>query len=72
MADKRSKLHQLLKEKQLNSALYEVCTDVLQDFTAVMKESGTKRETANITITASKTQHCRRSLKFTVAISSLH
>jgi hypothetical protein len=51
MADTRRNLHQLLKGKQLYSALYGVYTDVLHDLTAVLKESAAKEETAKTTIT---------------------
>jgi hypothetical protein len=47
MADTRRNLHQLLKGKQLNSALYGVNTEVLHDLTAVLKESAATGETAN-------------------------
>jgi hypothetical protein len=52
MADTRRNLHQLLKGKQLNSALYGMYIEVLHDLTAVLKESAAEGETAKITITA--------------------
>jgi hypothetical protein len=52
MADTRKNLHQLLKGKQLNSALYGVYTEVLHDLTVVPKESAAKVETDKTTITA--------------------
>jgi hypothetical protein len=51
MADTSRNLHQLLKGKQLYSALYGVCTEVLHDLTAVLKENVAKGETAKTTIT---------------------
>jgi hypothetical protein len=48
MTETRSNLHQLLKAKQLCSALHEVYTEVLHNLQAVLKES-----TAKTTITAS-------------------
>jgi hypothetical protein len=51
MADTRRNLHQLLKGKQLYSALYGVYTEVLYDLTAVLKESAGEGETADTSIT---------------------
>jgi hypothetical protein len=53
MADTRRNLHQLLKGKQLHSALHGVYTEVLHDLTAVLKGSDVKGQTAKATITAS-------------------
>jgi hypothetical protein len=44
MGETRRNLHQLLKEKQLYSALYGVYTEVLHDLMAVLKESAAKGE----------------------------
>jgi hypothetical protein len=52
MAGTRWTLHQLLKGKQLYSALYGMYTEVLHDLIAVLKECAAKRETAETTITA--------------------
>jgi hypothetical protein len=52
MADTRRNVYQLLKGKQLYSALYGVYTEVLQVLTTVLKESAAKGETAKTTITA--------------------
>jgi hypothetical protein len=51
MAEIMRNLYQFLKGKQLYSALYGEYTEVLHDFTAVLKESGDKGETAKITTT---------------------
>jgi hypothetical protein len=51
-ADTRRNRHQLLKGKQLYSALYGVYTEVLHGLTAVLKESVTKGEKAKTTITS--------------------
>jgi hypothetical protein len=42
IVDTRRNLHQLLKGKQLYSALYGVYTEALHDLTAVLKESTAK------------------------------
>jgi hypothetical protein len=52
MADTRRNLHQLLKGKQLYSALYGVYVEVLHDLTSVLKESTAEEKTAKTTITA--------------------
>jgi hypothetical protein len=52
MADTRMNLHQLLKAKQLYSALHGVHTEALHDLAAVLKEGATNGETAKTTITA--------------------
>jgi hypothetical protein len=52
MADTKRNLYQLLKAKQLYSALYGVHTEVLHDLMAVLKESAAKGETAKTIITA--------------------
>jgi hypothetical protein len=52
VADTRRNLHQRLKGKQLYSARYGVCTEVLQILTAVLTESAAKGETAKTIITA--------------------
>jgi hypothetical protein len=52
MAVTRRNLHQLLKGKQLYSALPGVYTELLHDLTAVLKDSAAKGETAKTTITA--------------------
>jgi hypothetical protein len=52
MADTKRNLHQLLKGKQLYSALYGVHTEVVHDLTETLKESAAKRETVSTTITA--------------------
>jgi hypothetical protein len=52
MADTSGNLHQLLKGKQLNRALYRVYTEVLHNLTATLKERVVKGETAKTTITA--------------------
>jgi hypothetical protein len=57
MADTRRKLHQLLKGKQLNSALYGLHTEVLHDLMAVLQESAVKGETTKATITAPLSTH---------------
>jgi hypothetical protein len=49
MAETRRNLHQILKEKQLYSALYGVYTEVLRELAAVLKESAAKEETATAT-----------------------
>jgi hypothetical protein len=51
IAETRRDLHQLLKGKQLYSILYGVCTEVVHDLTAVLKDSAAKGETAKITTT---------------------
>jgi hypothetical protein len=51
MAETRRNLHQLLKGKELYSALYGVYTEVLHDLASVLKESAAKGETAKTTIT---------------------
>jgi hypothetical protein len=51
MVETGTNLHQLLKGKQLYSALYGVYTEVLHDLTTVLKEVAAKGETAKITIT---------------------
>jgi hypothetical protein len=51
MADTRRNGHQLLKGKQLYSALYGVYTKVLHDLRAVLKESAAKGEKTKTTIT---------------------
>jgi hypothetical protein len=51
MGETRRNLHQLLKGKQLYSALYGLYTEVLHDLTAVLKQSADKEEIARITIT---------------------
>jgi hypothetical protein len=59
-------LRQLLKVKQLYSALYGVYIEVLHDLTAVLKDSAAKGETTKITITAPpsiKEFHEQRRLK---------
>jgi hypothetical protein len=53
MADARKNFHHLLKGKQLYSTPYGVYTDVLHNFTAALKDSATKGETANTSINAS-------------------
>jgi hypothetical protein len=52
MADIRRNVHQLVKGKKLHSDLFGMYTDVLQDLTAVLKESAARGETAKATITA--------------------
>jgi hypothetical protein len=52
MADTKRNLHQLLKGKQLYSALYGVYIEVLHNLMAVLKEGAAKGETA-------KTRICR-------------
>jgi hypothetical protein len=51
MVVSRRNLYQLLKGTHLYSALYGVYTEVLHDWTAVLKVSTAKGETAKITIT---------------------
>jgi hypothetical protein len=50
--DTKRNLHQLLKGKQLYSALHGVYTEVLYDLMAVLKDSAAKVETATAMITA--------------------
>jgi hypothetical protein len=52
MADTRRNLHQLLKGKQLYSALYGVYIEALHNLKPVLKETAAKGETAKTTITA--------------------
>jgi hypothetical protein len=56
----RRNLHQLLKGKQLYSALYAVYTEVLHDLTAFLKESTAKEETAKNTITEPLSEEFRK------------
>jgi hypothetical protein len=49
----KGNLHQLLKCKQLYSALYGVYTDVPNDLTTVLKKSAAKGETSKTTVTES-------------------
>jgi hypothetical protein len=51
MAETRRNFHQLLKEKQMYSALHGVYTEELDNLTAVLQESAVKGETAKTTIT---------------------
>jgi hypothetical protein len=51
MKETRRNLHRLLKRKQLFSALCGVCTEVIHDLTAILKESAAKEGTAKTTIT---------------------
>jgi hypothetical protein len=46
MVETRRNIHQFLKGKELYRALYGVYTEMLQDLTAVLKESAAKGETA--------------------------
>jgi hypothetical protein len=50
MTNTRRNIHQLLKRKQLYSALYAVYTVMLHDLMTVLRESAATRETAKITI----------------------
>jgi hypothetical protein len=52
MADTRRNLHQLLKGKQLYSGRYGEYREMLQDVTAVVKESAAEGGRAKTTITA--------------------
>lgn len=69
LAEIKGNLHQLLKRKQLCSAVNGVYTEVLHDLKTVLKESVAKRETAKSTITEhSSNEEFRGSVQMTPTI----